>query len=321
MFILYFLTFTLLYLMIGIYISRKKEGVKKRIKRFILDTDRIRSRSQGNLEDEGEVDWLKRMIVRFSTIFHPKVQKKEKLQQNLDAAGIPLKPEEWMVVRGIIVAMVVILSILFQFHFFISFLLSVFVWFLLNAFLNIRRDQRLRKTVHQLPHTLDTMSTAMKSGFSFIQAMQLIAKEVPDPIGSEFQKAIREINLGENMETAFQNMLNRIPNRDLEMVVTAVLIQRQTGGNLIKILETLRETVVERIRVKEEIHSLTAQGKLSAWIVTLLPIALAILLTLMNPQYFLPILSHPFGIAILIGGITLELIGWILIQKIIKIEV
>lgn len=321
MFILYFLTFTLLYLMIGIYISRKKEGVKKRIKRFILDTDRIRSRSQGNLEDEGEVDWLKRMIVRFSTIFHPKVQKKEKLQQNLDAAGIPLKPEEWMVVRGIIVAMVVILSILFQFHFFISFLLSVFVWFLSNAFLNIRRDQRLRKTVHQLPHTLDTMSTAMKSGFSFIQAMQLIAKEVPDPIGSEFQKAIREINLGENMETAFQNMLNRIPNRDLEMVVTAVLIQRQTGGNLIKILETLRETVVERIRVKEEIHSLTAQGKLSAWIVTLLPIALAILLTLMNPQYFLPILSHPFGIAILIGGITLELIGWILIQKIIKIEV
>lgn len=321
MFILYFLTFTLLYLMIGIYISRKKEGVKKRIKRFILDTDRIRSRSQGNLEDEGEVDWLKRMIVRFSTIFHPKVQKKEKLQQNLDAAGIPLKPEEWMVVRGIIVAMVVILSILFQFHFFISFLLSVFAWFLSNAFLNIRRDQRLRKTVHQLPHTLDTMSTAMKSGFSFIQAMQLIAKEVPDPIGSEFQKAIREINLGENMETAFQNMLNRIPNRDLEMVVTAVLIQRQTGGNLIKILETLRETVVERIRVKEEIHSLTAQGKLSAWIVTLLPIALAILLTLMNPQYFLPILSHPFGIAILIGGITLELIGWILIQKIIKIEV
>src|SRR5690606_16452868 len=104
----------------------------------------------------------------------------------------------------------------------------------------------------QLAPALGTMASAMRSGFSFIQAMQLIGREVPDPIGPEFERTVREINLGISMEEAFKNLLRRLPNEDLEIVAPALLIQRPTGGNLAELRETMEETVRGRIRIKEE---------------------------------------------------------------------
>ncbi|MEH7381306.1 type II secretion system F family protein [Bacillus sp. JJ1533] len=321
MFLIYFLVFILLFLGIGFSFFREKSVVKRRIETFIPNDIR-----NTMIVDEPEASKkerlkMKEIFLKLSTVIHPRKNKSERLQQELETAGIPLKPEEFILLRLVIVGFVLVISLLTQLHLFVILLSIIIGWAFPAFYLKYKRGKRLLKCASQLPQTLETMSTAMKSGFSFMQAMQIIAKEVPDPIGPEFLRAIQEINLGVSMETAFEAMLKRLPNKDLDIVVTALLIQRTTGGNLTQILETIKDTITERVRMKEELNALTAQGKMSAWVISLLPVILGLLLNVMNPEYFSPLLSHPLGWTLLGFGAISGIIGWLLIQKIIKIEV
>ncbi|MBQ9616496.1 MAG: type II secretion system F family protein [Selenomonadaceae bacterium] len=188
-------------------------------------------------------------------------------------------------------------------------------------YLKIYISRRQAAFLNQLGDTLVMVSNALRAGFSFMQAMELISKEMQPPIGVEFQKVINEMNLGATLETAMENMGRRMQSSDFDLVVTAVLIQRQVGGNLSQVLDSISNTINERIRMRNEISSLTAQGKLSGLIVGVIPIFIAFFIWSNNPDYFQPMLDSPTGRGLLVGAVVLELVAIIVIRKIIDIDV
>lgn len=188
-------------------------------------------------------------------------------------------------------------------------------------YLRIYISRRQAAFLNQLGDTLIMVSNALRAGFSFMQAMELISKEMQPPIGVEFQKVINEMNLGATLETAMENMGRRMQSSDFDLVVTAVLIQRQVGGNLSQVLDSISNTINERIRMRNEISSLTAQGKLSGLIVGVIPIFIAFFIWSNNPDYFQPMLESPTGRGLLVGAVVLELLAILVIRKIIDIDV
>lgn len=301
--------------------AERKLKVKRRIEQFI-PKERVEATDE-NQQKRKRVkrSSLKDFVGLLSKNIKTNDTKRNKLEAEIESAGLPLKVEEFLVIRIFSFAVAFIIPLLFGVHFLVTIFLGFICWNIPTMY--IRRKKRIRVTTSgsQLPQVLEIMATAMKSGFSFMQAMQLVSKEMPDPIGMEFQKTIREINLGVSVEKAFENLLLRLPNQDLEMVLTAVLIQRSTGGNLALILETIQETITERVRMKEELKALTAQGRMSASVISLLPVALGLILNIMSADYFSPMFTHPLGWALLGGGLFSAILGWIFIQKVVTIEV
>jgi tight adherence protein B len=192
-------------------------------------------------------------------------------------------------------------------------------------------SKRIRTFDDQLADTLGLWVNALKSGFSVLQAMEAIATEMPPPVSKEFERIIQEVALGLDTEKALDNVLRRVPSEDFDLVVTAVKVQREVGGNLSEILDTISHTIRERVRIKGEMRTLTAQGRISGWIITLLPIALALFLNFSNPEYIGELFAQdsrtmianlvPCG-WIMIGTSAIMIIaGGVAIQKIVDIEV
>lgn len=137
----------------------------------------------------------------------------------------------------------------------------------------------------QLSDTLNLWVNALRSGYSVLQSMEAIATELPPPVSAEFERVVQEVRLGLSVEQALANMYRRVPSEDLDLVITAVNIQREVGGNLAEVLDTISYTIRERVRIKGEIRTLTAQGRVSGWIISLLPVVLGFILYLINPEY------------------------------------
>lgn len=192
-------------------------------------------------------------------------------------------------------------------------------------------NKRILAFDDQLADTLGLWVNALKSGFSVLQAMEAISTEMPPPVSQEFERVIQEIRLGLDTETALDNVLRRIPSEDFDLVVTAVKVQREVGGNLSEILDTISHTIRERVRIKGEIRTLTAQGRISGWIITMLPIALALFLNYSNPEYIGELFVQdpqttianllPCGWIMVGISIIMIIIGGVAIQKIVDIEV
>ncbi|MBU9721321.1 MULTISPECIES: type II secretion system F family protein [Bacillaceae] len=317
-----FILSTLSFAFTSLYFLRKKQNVKKRIEKFFPQHGTISVTKQNVVPTKiAKNSMFKNTFEHFSKNIKTSEQKRSKLGLELESAGLPLKVEEFIAIRIIIFGVAFIFLMIIGVSLTVSIVISLIGWILPNFYVKRKKETRIAASASQLPQALETMASAMKSGFSFMQAMQLVSKELPDPIGIEFQRTIKEINLGIPTETSFQNLLQRLPNKDLEIVVNAVLIQRSTGGNLATILETIQDTISDRVRLKDELKALTSQGRMSALVITLLPVVLGLLLNVMNPDYFTPMFSHPLGWVLLAGGSCSGLLGWIFIQKVVTIEV
>lgn len=188
-------------------------------------------------------------------------------------------------------------------------------------YVNIRINRRQQEFSNQLGDALTMLANSMRAGFSFLQAMDLIAGEMKPPLAVEFLKTLAEIRLGTDVETALLNMGKRIKSTDLDLVITAVLIQRQVGGNLAHILDTIATTINERIKMKREIKTLTAQGRLSSWILGLLPVVIVLVAMVVNPAYMRPFIDEPIGRMALGGALVWQLVGFVFIRKIVDIDV
>ena len=164
------------------------------------------------------------------------------------------------------------------------------------------------------------IANALRAGFSFMQALDHIANEMDDPVKTEVRRVVMDVNVGLPLEDALNNMTERINSPDFNLVVAAVLIQRQGGGNLAQILDTISETINERVRMRREISALTAQGRMSGMVLGCLPFGLAIILQIISPGYLEPLFSNPMGQAALAGSGVLMLIGFVVIRKIVNIE-
>lgn len=200
-----------------------------------------------------------------------------------------------------------------------------------RIYLNTVANRRIRAFNSQLSDTINLWVNALRSGYSVLQSMETIAAEMPPPVSQEFGRVVQEVRLGLSLKEALENMVRRVPSEDLDLVVTAVNIQREVGGSLADVLDNISFTIRERVRIKGEIRTLTAQGRLSGWIIGSLPLVLTLIIYAINPGYisrlwaneapFVPGTQIPVGwIAIGISAIMV-LIGVWFIRRIVDIEV
>lgn len=190
-----------------------------------------------------------------------------------------------------------------------------------RALLGLRIRRRRKKFTNQLGDMLTMVANALRAGFSFMQAFELISREMDAPMGREVQLVVNEVNLGNTLESALDNMQRRVASPDFELVVTAVLIQRQVGGDLASILDTISETIAERVRMRREVMTLTAQGRASGWVLVIIPFALSGVIYVISPGYLDPLLTTEIGHVFIAGAVLLELIGIVVIRRIVDIKI
>lgn len=184
-----------------------------------------------------------------------------------------------------------------------------------------KRSQRLHKFLVDLPDALELMSRALAAGHAFPESLHIIATEMPDPIATEFRRTYDEQNLGLSLKVALENLAERIPLLDLQMCVTAVLIQRETGGNMAEILEKVAITIRERFRILEDLKTLTTSSRLSAWVLCGIPVFVALSTTAINPEYMSVLWYEPTGQKLLALAIGLQITGMLVVRKILQIKV
>jgi tight adherence protein B len=246
---------------------------------------------------------------------------KPSLAEQLAKADLKLRTSEFFMIQ---VGCVLALGLIFLLRFGVSWqplAAAVAGYFAPGFYVRHRQKARIKAFNNQLGDTLTLLSNALKAGYSFAQAIDTVSKNAVPPISDEFARAVREMNLGGSVEEALQNMLRRIDSPDFDLVVTAVSIHRTVGGNLAEILDNISHTIRERIRIKGEISTLTAQARASGQIITFLPIVLAVFMYFVTPTYFKPMTENFIGwILIGIAGFMIFL-GNLIISRIVAIEV
>jgi tight adherence protein B len=244
----------------------------------------------------------------------------QSLANDLVSAGIRMRPEEYIIVWGITALLPAMLLAVMGVHIITVIGITITGAGLPPYFVSRQKNKRLIKFESQLSEALIMAGNALRSGLTFQQAMTNIANEMPEPIGKEFSRVVREINLGSSVDLAMGNLAERVKSTDLSLAVSAIQIQRQIGGNLLDLLENIAETIKDRIKIKNEIRVLTATGRSSGFIIGVLPIALAGILMLINPTFIQAFFETKAGIGMLIAGVTMESIGFLMIRKVVTIK-
>ncbi len=189
------------------------------------------------------------------------------------------------------------------------------------VFLSFKRTRRLRAFEEQFPEGLDLISRALKAGHAFATGLKMVADEMPDPVGPEFRKTFDEQNFGLPLKDALDNLTVRVPSLDVRFFATAVLIQRETGGNLAEILENLAHVVRERFKILRQVRVYTAHGRFTGYVLLALPAVLCIALSFINPEHMNLLFRERMGQMMLLAALTLQTIGYVWIKQVIKIEV
>jgi tight adherence protein B len=184
-----------------------------------------------------------------------------------------------------------------------------------------KRRKRLNLFLEQLPDTLELMSRALSAGHAFAESLHMVATEMPEPVATEFNKTYEEQNLGLSLKLALENLATRVPLLDLKMCITAIMIQRETGGNLAEILEKVAHTIRERFRILEDLRTLTTSSRMSAWILCGLPIFVALAVTALNPEYMSVLWKDPRGHYLIAAALFLQCTGMLIIRKILRIKI
>jgi tight adherence protein B len=184
-----------------------------------------------------------------------------------------------------------------------------------------KRKKRMKKFLQLLPDALDLMSRGLSAGHAFTESLQMVATEMPEPIAAEFRKTYDEQNLGLSLKLALENLIQRMPLLDLRMCVTAIMIQRETGGNLSELLEKVAYTIRERFRIMEDLKTLTLSSRWSAWLLCGLPIFMAIYMSAMNPTYMEVMWRDPRGHNLLFIAAVMQILGMLMVNKIMKIKI
>ncbi|MFN0121016.1 MAG: type II secretion system F family protein [Blastocatellia bacterium] len=183
-----------------------------------------------------------------------------------------------------------------------------------------QRRKRFELFVEQLPDALELMIRSLQAGHSFTSALQTVATEMPDPVAREFAKVYEEQNLGLNIKIALENLVERMPIADLKLCVTAILIQREVGGNLAEVMYNISHTIRERFRIQGEIRVKSAQARMSGYIVSALPFILFLFINITNPAYMKPLYDHQWGSWIMTSAVMMQIVGWMTIRRITRIE-
>ncbi len=297
------------------------------------DTDQYRKRIDDRLKQlvqerggasQREMQLLKEELLSTVPVFHRAMIRFEifnRLQETLRQADLKITVYRFMIYSLIAGLLVGLLTFFFTGSLMAMFLVAIVVMIAPLLWVLNKRRRRFNTFLEQLPDALELMVRSLQAGHSFSSALQMVATEMPEPIAREFGKTYEEQNLGLNIKSALENMCERVPILDLKLCVTAVLIQREIGGNLSEVLRNISHTIRERFRIQGEIRVKSAQARLSGYIVSALPFFLFFWINIVNPDYMKSMYDHPLGFYILGGGMVAQVIGWLIIRKIVDIEV
>ncbi len=312
---------TLFILMIMIFLleyrSRNRNALARRMRYYA-------GGMEGQQEKPVEKKSLKERfldLLRSGGKFLSNVRHAKGLDFKMQQAGIPLLGTEFLILVGISMAVAFVVGSFVSSRLHVGGLAAMGIAMAEWVYVMIRIDRREAAFTNQLGDCLMMVANAMRAGFSFLQAMDLISKEMEPPISDEFKHVMRDINLGASVERALDDMDKRVNSPDFSLVVTAVLIQQQVGGDLAHILDTISETIQDRIRMRREVRTLTAQGRMSGWVLAALPIATGLLISSISPGYMDPLLNDRLGHMAIAAALVLEIIGFVVIQKIVNIDV
>jgi len=309
-----FLLTLLLILGLGlIFISRKRKV--ERYKKFI-DNSHQSVDSEDTKKKAFITDYLKKKSRERK--FERKKSKTEILLMNADSS---LTIEEFNIIRMIVILTVIITIYFLTDNRLLLIIFPILLWIMPIIVLKRAKQKRFKAFQNQLGDAISMLSNALKAGYSYLQSINTVAKDMPDPIGKEFKILLKEMSLGVNSEKALDNLHDRIGSEDLGLMITAIKIQQETGGNLAEILSNISLTIRERIEIQGEIKTLTAQGKISGLVLGLLPVVLIGILMIISNDYIGVLFTTTIGKGILIYATISELIGAFFIHKIIDIEV
>jgi tight adherence protein B len=251
----------------------------------------------------------------------PRRARLDEIQKNLIKAQIFMRADEFVgltLVIGLAGFMIIYLpsnSVI------LGFFGGMIGLYLPGMLVNVKKKKRNAAMTVQLPDALGIISSGLRAGFSFPQAVSIVVREMEPPLSTEFSQILRENRIGKPMDDALNGLLERTENDDLELLVTALLIQRQVGGNLAEVLDSISHTIRERVRIKGEIKTLTAEGRMTAVILSLLPLCVAGAIALLNPGYIVTLVEEPIGLLLIGVAIILQVIGVFFIRKIVAIDV
>jgi len=303
-----------LYLLWRSYKGPEARKIEKRLQAFSAASDRT---PQAHLAKErmlSEVPWLQRMLLTL-----PRAHRLDRfiLQAGLDwtvssfllacgALGVfAFFTTVWMARQPVLLAIAV----------------GIGAAMLPVMYLQRQRSRRLARMEKQLPEALDLVTRALRAGHSFASGLQMIGEEMADPIASEFRMVADEVNFGVSLQQALTNLSERVPLTDLRYFVVAVLIQRDSGGNLTEVLGNLSRLIRERLKLLARVRVLSSEGRLSAWILGLMPFALGALMNVFNPEFMSPLWTDPIGQTVVKYMLALMLVGIVILRKIVKIRV
>lgn len=246
---------------------------------------------------------------------------RKKLDLMMIQAGLPLLGKEYVAIAGGLAVLVFLVTAVAGRSLVNGLLGGILTVFGAVIFLQRRISRRKEAFERQLADCLTLVSNSLRAGFSFLQTMEIISREMQPPMSTEFANVMRNTSLGRTMEDALQEMDQRVGNEDFSLVITAVLIQQQVGGNLATILDTIRETISERIRLRREVGTLTAQGKFSGLVLTCIPVALGLFFAVTSPEYLKPLLTTSIGKMAIGAAVVMEIIGYLIISRIVDIKI
>lgn len=308
------LSFFLVFAVVTYVKQERNENIFRRMRRYNVTDSKSQQRSK-----ETFMQSFYRIVQQVAKPFVSKSFLP--LDLKLRQAGIPLLGAEFVVavliISGVVGVLIYMLTIEETFAMIAAAIVPFVCWFMLSVLIRKRKNA----FTEQLGDCLITFANALRAGYSFQQAMDVIAKEMESPIAQEFRRTSTDVKMGIPLETALEQMDKRVSSTDFTLVVTAVLIQREVGGNLAQILDSISDTIAERIRMKREINALTAQGRLSAVILLLLPFVAGLFTYIFNKSQMMILFEETVGQIAVAASIVMDIIGFLIIRRIIDIEV
>ncbi|GBD14978.1 hypothetical protein HRbin25_00865 [bacterium HR25] len=252
-------------------------------------------------------------------------QRISEIEQQLEKAGLQLRPSEYLALRVLFMFLFFLVALLFlrgSFPgFIVALLLGVVGYMVPRFYVRFLQARRLNRLEKQLPEALTAISNSLKAGFGFLQAMEAAARQLQPPIASEFEQALRDANLGASIEDALRAMVARVGSYDLDMVITAVLIQREVGGNLSEVLDNVAHTIRERERIRREVKTLTTMQRWEGYIAMAVPALLALLLMALNRDYMGVMFTEPMGRVLLGIAAAWQFVGFLITRRIVDIDI
>lgn len=321
MLISFFVFLFALFLVLGAYLlathgsDAKRARLRQRLTEALLHSAHTEDIEVVLARNEllSEIPALNRVLVRVQAALH--------LKQMLDQADLQITPSRLVMFSG----MAGMLAALAVSMISISMVMMIIAGVVAAAlpFIHVywKRKKRFERFLEHLPDALDLMSRALAAGHAFSESMHMVSTEMPEPISTEFCKTYEEQNLGLSLKLALDNLTHRIPLLDLRMCVTAVLIQRETGGNLAEILEKVAHTIRERFRIMGDLKTLTTSSRMSAWLLCGLPIFVTFAITILNPEYMAVLWKDQRGHYLIGAALMLQITGMLIVRKILKIKI